>query len=31
MVAFLAGPDNTFIVGENILVDGGFVRARYLR
>ena len=31
LVAFLAGPENTYVVGENILVDGGLVRARVMR
>ena len=25
-VAWLAGPDNTYISGQNIAVDGGFTR-----
>jgi NAD(P)-dependent dehydrogenase (short-subunit alcohol dehydrogenase family) len=31
LVAFLVRPENTFIVGENILIDGGYVRSRYMR
>lgn len=27
MVAFLGGPDNTYITGQNIVIDGGFVCA----
>ena len=29
LVAFLAGPENSFIVGENILIDGGYVRSGF--
>ena len=25
-VAWLAGPDNTYISGQNIAIDGGFTR-----
>lgn len=27
-IAFLAGPENTYITGQNLLIDGGFARNR---
>ena len=29
LVAFLVGPENTFVVAENILADGGYVRCGF--
>ena len=26
LVAWLAGPENTFVSGQNIVIDGGFTR-----
>jgi NAD(P)-dependent dehydrogenase (short-subunit alcohol dehydrogenase family) len=26
LVSWLAGPENTFISGQNIVIDGGFTR-----
>jgi len=28
LVAFLAGPENTYITGQNIVIDGGYSRSR---
>jgi NAD(P)-dependent dehydrogenase (short-subunit alcohol dehydrogenase family) len=28
LVAFLAGPENTYIAGQNIVIDGGYFRSR---
>jgi NAD(P)-dependent dehydrogenase (short-subunit alcohol dehydrogenase family) len=28
LVAFLAGPENSYITGQNIVIDGGFIRSR---
>jgi len=26
LVAWLAGPENTFVSGQNVVIDGGFTR-----
>ena len=28
LVAFLAGPENTYITGQNIIIDGGYTRLK---